>query len=92
MCRKRNYTARKPFYGSTDIAEAALRKQHSESYCKERKLHDVAFMLRSEILGSESTGLPENITMDTIKSGTVTTPPLVEKFLQYLIAGPDIRL
>ena len=49
-------------------------------------------MLRSEILGSESTGFPENITMDTIKSGTVTTPPLVEKFLQYLIAGPDIRL
>ena len=79
-------------YGSTDTAEAALRKQHSESYCKERKLRDVAFMLRSEILGSESTGLPENITMDTIKSGTVTTPPLVEKFLQYLIAGPDIRL
>ena len=79
-------------YGSTDTAEAALRKQHSESYCKERKLRDVVFMLRSETLGSESTGLPENITMDTIKSGTFTTPPLVEKFLQYLIAGPDIRL
>ena len=43
------------------------------------------------ILGSESTRLPENINLDTIQSSTGTAPPVVEKFVQNLDAGPDIQ-
>lgn len=55
---------------------------------KDRKLRH---MLCNVILGSESTRLQENISLETIQSGTVTSPSLVEKFLQCLAAGPGIQ-
>lgn len=75
-------------YDSRDTAGVASQKQHSENFKKDRMLRH---MLRNVILGSESARLQENITLETIQSGTVTTPSLVEKFLQCLAAGSDIR-
>ena len=35
--------------------------------------------------------LPDNITVDDIVTGTAGIPPILDKFLQYLIGGPDSR-
>ena len=48
-------------------------------------------MLRESILKMDKSELPENITVDKIVTGTARIPPISDKFLQYLIGGPDSR-
>ena len=54
-------------------------------------MRDVAFMLRESILNVDKSKLPDNITVDDIVTGTAGIPPNLDKFLQYLIGGPDLR-
>ena len=51
-----------------------------------------ALALREDLLRSEKTHLPENITIEDIKKGEATVPQSVKEFFQYLISGPDTRV
>ena len=54
-------------------------------------MRDVAFMLREGILKMNTLELPDNLTVKDIVMGTAGIPPILDKFLQYLIGGPNSR-
>ena len=78
------------YYASLSVEEI-LRKETLASTIEDVKIKEVAFLIRKSILDCKHQPLPENITLEDFKKGEVETPEILEKFLTYLIAGPDSR-
>ena len=71
--------------------EEALRRESLQRNDVTRKIKEVAFILREDILTAPVTPLPENLTLDDILNGEIKTPNSVALFLHHLIGGLDSR-
>ena len=69
-----------------------MRNETLASTKEDVKIKEVAFLIRKSILDCKHQPLPENITLEDVRKGEVETPEILEKFLTYLIAGPDSRM
>ena len=69
-----------------------MRNETLTSTKEDVKIKEVAFLIRKSILDCKHQPLPENITLEDVRKGEVETPEILEKFLTYLIAGPDSRM
>ena len=78
-------------YDASLIVEEILRIETLTSTKEDVKIKEVAFLTRKSILDCKHKPLPENITLEDVKKGEVETFEILEKFLTYLIAGPDSR-
>ena len=55
------------------------------------KVRDVAFLIRKAIMSAETKKLTDKITLQGLSEGEVDVPNILNKFLEYLIGGPDSR-
>lgn len=78
-------------YNSKLTTEEALRKQHDQVTNIDKKIRDVAYILREAINDAKKTRLPENVTLQDVYRGEVDVPEVVSKFFTHLIGGPDSR-
>ena len=69
----------------------AFHKENSATKSQDVQSRDAALVLCEIIFLSESTSVPENLTINSVLHRTTNVPPKLNQFFQYLICGPDSR-
>ena len=74
-------------YNPKTNLEIAVRKAFDSGGEVIKKVREVAFLLRKEIISSKKRSLPATITLPDIYRGEMDTPPILHEFLGHLIVG-----